>query len=83
MKLFYFNPNGYGYEYIVMSDTKENALQAVKNYLLNAAEAEENKKYTFYMDKYNEWESATTDILPEQYSIDEYEQNTIVETYNG
>jgi hypothetical protein len=33
MKLYYLNPNDYGNEYFVMSDSKENAIDAIVNHM--------------------------------------------------
>lgn len=81
MKLFFFNPNDYGAEFSVMSDSEERALECVKEHLL--AEAKENPTYSFYMDKYNEWKDATVDSLPEEYSIEVFEKNSVIETEYG
>lgn len=82
MKLFYFNPNDYGCEYFVMSETKETALESLKKYLLKEAE-EEEERYSYNKDVYKKWGTASINNLPEEYSIDEHEDNVVIETYYG
>lgn len=65
-----------------MSESKEAALNALKDYLLKNANEDMEEGYSFYMDIYNEWKDATVDSLPEEYSIDLFEKD-VVETYNG
>jgi hypothetical protein len=82
MKLFFFNPNDYGAEYLVLSDSKENALMAVIKYLSEEASKEE-PKYTSKKRQYDEWKDRAIDNLPEDYTIDVFDKDEVVETYYG
>jgi hypothetical protein len=73
MKLFIFDINEYSEFFIVMSESKETALESLKKYI---NEDEERKKY------HSQWLTATIDNLPgyrEKYRIDEYEADQVIE----
>ena len=81
MKLYHINPNGYGGEYFVMTDSKESALVELKRYYLKMANDETLEVRSIYKDDYDKmWASATVESLPNEYTIDEYGFNCIVET---
>lgn len=80
IKLFFFNPNDYGQEYSVMSDSKENALEAIKKHLLETSVELDG---SVDMKEYNLWKDATVENLPKEYSIDIFEKDSVIETYNG
>lgn len=84
MKLFFFNPNDYGPEFSIMADSKEAALLALVNYFLGQSKTDSHEygRESAFQD-YNKWKDATIDSLPDDYSIDEYEKDSVVETYNG
>ena len=63
MKLYYFNPNDYGSEFFVMSNSKTEALEQVKN----------SKHYDSKLFK-----DSTIYHLPSKYTIDEYELNQVI-----
>lgn len=71
-----------GCEYFVMSESKETALESLKNDLSKNAH-EEEEKHSYNKNVYQLWESASVSNLPEEYSIDEYEDNVVIKTYNG
>lgn len=60
MKMYYFNPNNYGEEWFVMSDSEENAIKALNDYFAN----HEDK----YMNQYKWVDGQLTQ--PSEYSKD-------------
>lgn len=80
MTLYYFNPNDYGEQYIVMSSSKEEALNSVKESLLKKGNDTTSVLADSYMEDYNEWKDATVDNLPEKYSIKEYIEGEVLQT---
>lgn len=80
MKLYHFNPNSYGPEWFVMSDSEENAIKSLNKHLLD-----EYNKNSF---------NVNNDDVPLQwgddyfkpyfdrkgYTIDVYEENQIIES---
>lgn len=68
LKLYFFNPNGYGSEYTTIAESKEQALI----YLLEYFKKEEDYLYDEFKDG---------DLG--DYTIEEYEEGKIIETYNG
>lgn len=80
MKLYFFNPNDYGNEYMVMSDSKEKALDSVKEYLFKDVK-ESGFKSSIKL--YNKWKDVTIDNLPDEYSIDEFENDVVINTFCG
>jgi hypothetical protein len=84
MKLYYINPNDYGTEYFVMTESKEQALECVKKYLKEMADGEAGEMSSVYGSDYdNLWKEATVNNLPNDYTIDEYKQGEVIETFNG
>lgn len=84
MKLFYFNPNDWGYEYFVMAENPETAIKEVVKFL----KKELTKQKTIYKDmdfshdeKYIEkWEQSTLDNLPDNYKLEVYGPNQVIES---
>ena len=71
LKMFYFNPNGYGEEFMVCSNSKETALERVKKYLYD--EIGSDPPYSNYRkEEYDTWKKATVNNLPHGVTIDEY-----------
>jgi hypothetical protein len=93
-KLYYFNPNDWGLEYFVMSDSKEEALESVIDFLKEKA-VEEQESYKemyklnpelndgtgYYQDLYNEWK-LVKDVskLLDNYTIKEYGKNEVIDS---
>ncbi|NTW31075.1 MAG: hypothetical protein HGB12_00300 [Bacteroidetes bacterium] len=92
MKLYSFEYNDYGLSYHVMSDTKENALKAIVNYLKKKAISSGNRILTrsdgtTYLscdwEEYEKWKKATIDKLPDEKFYKNSEHGKIYRTgYN-
>ena len=80
MKVYYFNPNTYGSEFIVMAKSKESAFNSVVKHLFDYWQKPENIKFGFNRDEYMRWALASVENLPEIYSIEEYDENQVIET---
>jgi hypothetical protein len=86
MKLYHLNPNNWGVEYYVMSDSPENAFKAIREHQRKDMENEAEKckdsdfKLAYYKDVYEAWDSVTFDKLPTGYTLDEYDVNEVIET---
>lgn len=75
MKLYYINPHGYGQQYFVMAACKRQALTAVKQFI------KEDAKYEWQVEDYKrDWEEATVDNLPDEYTIDEYGDCEVIQS---
>lgn len=90
MKLYFFNPNDYGAEYSVLASNKKDAIAFLIQYFKNNIAIEEEKikngKEGFPNGGRSDlsmWENASPNNLPDSYTIDEYEEGKIIETYNG
>lgn len=79
MKLYHFNPNSYGQEWFVMSDSQENAIKALNEHLLNEFNKNEFNDPDdqplqwgddYFKPKYGE----------KGYTIDVYEPNQVIES---
>ncbi len=86
MELYFFNQvKDYGYQYIIMSDSKERALEELKKYLFSQIndDNEPDKDDYYHRNIYNKWEDSSIDNLPEEYSIQIFKPNEVIETYYG
>lgn len=75
MKNYYFNPNSYDLEYIVLANSREEALEFLKDYLW-----EKSKDNDFYHDEFSLWKYSTIENLSSEYSISEFEFGQVIET---
>lgn len=66
MKLYHFIPNRWykAVDYPVVSDSEENALASLKQFL--KMKSNDNK---YWLEQYNKWENATVDNLPDSYLL--------------
>ena len=84
MKLYYFRPNNYGAEYFTVAETPEKALSNLKKYLYKKTLLPDSDPDSFYKDfhieKYELWKDVKINNLPLKYSLDEYDNNTVIET---
>lgn len=71
MKMYYFNPDNYDMEYILMASSPEEALSALLEELKN------NKTRS---DEYQEWKDATLDNLPASYKLQVFEPLKVLYT---
>lgn len=71
--MYYFNPEGYGQEYFVMAETREEAIMYVKRSIQN--KIDQNKKDGYCYEVYE-------DIIKEidDYRIDELPEGWVVQT---
>lgn len=76
-RLYHFNPNDYGPEFFVMSDSEENAIKALNNQL------KESEYFDFdcqWGDTYFKPQSVNGVLVRYGYTIDVYEQNQVIES---
>lgn len=82
MKLYYFNPNNYGAEYFVCSESKEMAFKSLLNFLRK--KVDDDIKNNFIADydirKLDMFLSCSSKELPVEYTLEEYEPNTVIHT---
>jgi hypothetical protein len=86
MKLFYFNPNDYGEEFVVMTDSEEEACNTVYNYLSEQIEKEKEDKELIIFSKYYEnlrnslFAPGQSTRLKEdsKYTIESHEKNDVL-----
>ncbi len=81
MKLYYFNPNEYGQEFIVMAETKALAYEALLTRFKHEIEAEQNS--SFYAEELKVWESIVLEdpsTYPRVYTIDEFNAGQVIIT---
>ena len=71
MKLFKFDYDGYGDYYMVMSESPETALQALKNHLKNITDL------GLRLEQFEEWENATIDKLPNNYFLKTFDEDIV------
>lgn len=67
MKLFHFNPNGYGEEAFVMAKDKEAAIQAVKKTKADAHDSKSVREYHAHM--INDMINSTGGYTIEEYPV--------------
>ncbi len=87
MKLFIFEPHEYGEFYIVMAESKESALKAIKKMFLTSYEKVGKEKIDTRGNKYDSseyreylrWKDVTVNNLPKAYTLDEYGKNIVIE----
>ncbi len=77
-KNYYFNPNDYGEGYTILSDSKENALNSLINYLHDVAGQSNHDQ--MYEDVYEKWQDSTVDSLPDDDTIDVFGYGEVIET---
>ena len=77
MKLYYFNPNDYGQEYMVCSHSKRDALNSLKEHLKKMSDEDEGY---YWGGEYIRWKNATIYDLPQRYTIDEYEEGQVLDS---
>jgi len=81
MKLYYFNPNSYGLQWFVVSDSEENAIKALNEFFANNEEP--------YMAKFKWVDGQLTEPSKysedgihryKHYTIDVYEPNQVLDS---
>lgn len=77
MKMYIFDPISYGEYYIVMSDSSENALVAIKKHIKDIMNNSDDKHKLFYKNYFSAWEDVTINNLPKDYRIIEKNINEI------
>lgn len=80
MKLYYFKPNNYDYEYFVMAESEEKAL----DYLLENLSAKSTSGTSdsrHYHDEHLVWaEARKMGKLPRQFAIESYAVGQVIES---
>lgn len=72
--LYYFNPNDYGEQYMVLAYTPEQALEYLLKFISKNYTDEDSNGY------YDQWLSATVNNLPPKYTIDIYNVGDVLES---
>lgn len=78
IKLYHFNPNGYGVEFFVAETSKENAYNKLIQFLKSKKEGTDAD---FYQDQLEIWEKININDpnnYPVKYTIDEYNVGEII-----
>jgi hypothetical protein len=73
MKLYYFNPNNYGDEFFVMSSSPDAAKNALMDYF-NRIPEKDKWHFEYFI------ESLKKGILPNGFTIEEYEKNVVIKS---
>ena len=68
MKLYSFDYESYGQFYLIMSDSPQEALEALKKFLLQS-----------FQDEYRVWKDVTVDKLPRGYILKVFEKDEVFE----
>lgn len=79
VKMYYFNPHDYDYEYFVAAENKIKAYKYLIEYL-NKMAAENPKNYSYLLDIWNKINPLDASSFPEKYTLDEYEVGSVVQT---
>lgn len=86
MKLYHFNPNGYGLEFFVMSNSKENAIKSLNEHLIKEFESNplncpgDGDEPLQWGDDYFKERKFNDIVLEKGYTIDVYEANQVIES---
>lgn len=82
MKMYYYNPNGYGAEYIVMAENKTKAHEYLLKHFENKIASE-----SFYAEVYREhlesWKKVNpldNKSFPSTYTLDEHEIGSVIQS---
>lgn len=71
--MYYFNPNDYGEQFMVVSNSKEEAFNSVIKHIKEEIEISPTNYY-------NDWLESTVDTLPNGYTIDIYNIGDVLST---
>jgi hypothetical protein len=86
MKLYYFNPNDHGLQFFVLSDSEENAIKALNEYLIKRFEenptffSNTKNKPLRWGDPYFQGKEVNGAVWRKGYTIDVYEHNQVIES---
>ena len=72
MKNYFFNPHDYGGHFTVLASSKEEALKSLQAYM---------KTIKYWRRK--DWKNATVDNLPNEFTIEVYEEGEVVRGENA
>ena len=81
-KMFHINPHGEGKEWHVAATSKSDAIFILQMELKKLANEEAHSVmnlFTDHRDRYRHWRKARVNLLPDKYTIDEYDLNQILE----
>ncbi len=79
MKMYYFNPNKYGEQWFVMSDSEENAIKALNDYFANHKDKYMNDNHWTDGHLTSKSEFAKDGIFRHKgYTIDVFEANQVL-----
>lgn len=73
--MYYFNPNDYAPTYHVLANSKEEALVFLKVY----KNVELPQLNTFDLKQFEKWDESTINLLPDNYTLEEFEVGKISE----
>lgn len=76
--LYYFNPNDYGDQYMILASSEKDALIYLKEYFLKKSK---DKNFGDSYEKYYEkWKDCTVNSLPDKYEIETFFEGDVLET---
>ncbi len=80
IKMYYFKPNDYDAEYIVMAENKTKAYE----YLMKKLKNDVDNNISFTKEKLNKWVNVNpldNKTFPDKYTLEEHELGSVIETY--
>ena len=90
MKLYHFNPNGYGQNYFVMAENKSDAYKYLLEYFKNMIkDTSDVYEKNYHKNELKMWKKAKIDSDhlfendPKGYTLDEHENGVVVHTENA
>lgn len=81
LKMYYFNPHNYDCAYSIMANSREDALNLLVDHLHREVFNAGDDQLSIEIERiYDIWASATSDSLPDKYSIDEFGYDDVLQT---
>lgn len=78
MKLYHLNPNTYGQEYYIVSNSRQCAFDSILNHLNE--KANDSDYGDFYKERLEMFKKSGLNNLPCKYTLDEYEVNQVADS---
>lgn len=82
MKMYHFKCNSYDSEWTVLAENPKEALEKLVRFFERMAEDERqrNDSYCHYGKKLGEWSNVTLERLPDEYTIETYSGDQVLQT---
>lgn len=80
MKLYHFNPNGYGFEFFVIAESKLKAHEYLVNSLRLKSDSGNNYTFTHELNSWIDVDPLDTKTFPINYTLDEHDVGDVVIT---